>query len=403
MRVLKTVQSYFPFQERGGTAFKVRAIARGLARRGHKVTVLTADLGIRDRNSNWHFERCPWGWRYEEDGVETVYLSTIARYRAATLNLGAMRFCTSSVRNFDLIHIYGLYDLLGPAAAFSCRRSAIPYVVEPMGMYRPIVRNLALKRMYQRMIGARLAQQARFVIATSELERADLVGTGIDSERIAFRRNGIDVPGLLPERGAFRKALHLQENATLILFLGRIVSKKRPDLLIQAFADWSRRSADRHNSFLVVAGPEEGDGYVRSLKSLAGSLGVSERVLFIGPVYDEKKWQAYRDADVFVLPSENENFGNTAAEAACCGTPVIVTDRCGVAPFIAQAGLIVAPERVAIATALEKLLGDRAFNHRCCSGCSEVAGRLSWNAPLDELEQLYRQCCSVSLPQQIVA
>lgn len=402
MRVLKTVQSYFPFQERGGTAFKVRAIARGLARLGHDVTVLTADLGIRSRNAAQRFESCPWGWRYEEDGVETIYLSTIARYRAVTINFGAMRFCASSIRRFDIVHIYGLYDLLGPHAAFFCRRNAIPYVLEPMGMYKPIVRNLMLKRLYQQMIGARLAHRARSVIATSEMERDDLVGAGIDTEKIAFRRNGIDVPSRLPERGGFRRGLRLPENATLILFLGRIVSKKRPDLLIQAFADWHRESADRHNSFLVVAGPEEGDRYVRSLKSLAESLGASERVLFIGPIYDEQKWQAYRDADVFVLPSENENFGNTAAEAASCGTPVIVTDCCGVAPFVERAGLIVRPERIAIANALEKILGDQAFNRRCRNGCAE-ASRLSWDAPLDELDQLYRQCCSVSVPQQIVA
>ncbi|MGH9733234.1 MAG: glycosyltransferase [Candidatus Acidiferrales bacterium] len=403
MRVLKTVQSYFPFQERGGTVFKVRAIARGLARRGHHVTVLTADLGIRSRNTDRQFEPCSWGWRYNEEGVETVYLSTVARYRALTVNPGAKRFCDSSPASFDLVHIYGLYDLLGPAAGSFCKRNAIPYVLEPMGMYRPIVRNLALKRVYQRMIGAHLAERARFVIATSELERKDLLATEIDSEKVVVRRNGIDVPNRLPERGGFRKVLAVPESATLILFLGRIVSKKRPDLLIQAFSDWRGKASDRQNSLLIVAGPKEADGYVRSLKSLAQSLGVSERVLFIGPVYGDQKWQAYRDADVFVLPSENENFGNTAAEAASCGTPVIVTDCCGIAPLIERAGLIVAPQRVALANALERILGDRAFNRRCRSGCAEVSGHLSWDEPLDEIEQLYRQCCSISVPQQIVA
>lgn len=400
MRVLKTVQSYFPFQERGGTVFKVRAIARGLARRGHHVTVLTADLGIRSRNSDRQFEPCSWGWRRNEEGVEIVYLSTVARYRALTVNPGARRFCDSSLKSFDLVHIYGLYDLLGPAAASFCKRSAIPYILEPMGMYRPIVRNLALKKVYQQMIGARLAERARFVIATSELEREDLLAAGIDPEKVVVRRNGIDVPDRLPERGGFRKSLDLPEIATVILFLGRIVSKKRPDLLIQAFADWEGRASDRQNSFLIVAGPKESDRYVRSLKSLAKSLGVSERVLFIGPIYGDQKWQAYRDADVFVLPSENENFGNTAAEAASCGTPVIVTDRCGTAPLIERAGLIVPPERVAIANAIEKILGDRAFNRRCRTGCTEVPGRLSWDQPLDELEQLYRQCCPANISQQ---
>src|SRR5271156_5729014 len=78
MRVLKVVQSYFPFQDRGGPVVKVRALARGLAQRGHQVTVLTADLGLQKLNgSAMSFQPCPWGWRAEEDGVESIYLSTL--------------------------------------------------------------------------------------------------------------------------------------------------------------------------------------------------------------------------------------------------------------------------------------------------------------------------------------
>ena len=58
--------------------------------------------------------------------------------------------------------------------------------------------------------------------------------------------------------------------------------------------------------------------------------------MFTGPLYDEAKWAAYRDADLFVLPSQSENFGNAAAEAIACGTPVMVTDRCGIAPLVDQ-------------------------------------------------------------------
>ena len=64
--------------------------------------------------------------------------------------------------------------------------------------------------------------------------------------------------------------------------------------------------------------------------------------MFTGPLYGDAKWAAYRDADLFVLPSQNENFGNTAAEAVACGTPVLVTDRCGIAPIVdRRAGVVV--------------------------------------------------------------
>ena len=125
MRILKVVQSYFPFQDQGGPVVKVRALARGLAKRGQQVTVLTADLGLGaapDSGAGVTFERCAWGWQAQEDGVRAVYLTSLVRYRALTLNPHVIGFCRASVSQFDLVHLYGLYALLGPAVSYFCRR-----------------------------------------------------------------------------------------------------------------------------------------------------------------------------------------------------------------------------------------------------------------------------------------
>jgi len=403
MRVLKVVQSYFPFQERGGTAFKVRAIARGLARRGYDVTVLTADLGIPKESSACALKKSGWGWLSGEDAVETVYLPTVAHYRALTFNPRVVRFCRASLGRFDVVHVYGLYDLLGPVVGYFCQRRGIRYVLEPMGMYRPIVRSFALKRLYHRLFGKRLVAGARFVVATSEQERLELVDSGLDPSRIVIRRNGVEAPDILPERGGFRRQWKIARAWKLILFLGRVISKKRPDLLLQAFAAWREQDRKRGNSVLVIAGPEERDGFAAHLKAMAKSLGVSENVFFVGPLYNQEKWQAYRDADVFVLPSQNENFGNTAAESAACGTPVIVTNRCGIAPFVEDAGMVVAPKPGEIVQALTRILENAVFNGRCRQGCAEMAKRLSWDAPLDESEQLYQRCVSSPIPQEVLS
>jgi glycogen synthase len=64
MHILKVVQAYYPFQENGGAVVKVRALARALARHGHEVTVLTADLGVAARDdTTMKIERSRWGWR----------------------------------------------------------------------------------------------------------------------------------------------------------------------------------------------------------------------------------------------------------------------------------------------------------------------------------------------------
>jgi glycosyltransferase involved in cell wall biosynthesis len=403
MRILKIVQSYFPFQERGGTAFKVRAIARALAQRGHQVTVLTADLGIASRtDSAGRFEPGDWGWQSVEEGVVAIYLPTLARYRALTACPRVVRFCGASLRRFDIAHVYGVYDLLGPVAAHYCQRQGVPYVLEPMGMYRPIVRNLALKEMYRRVFGKRLAARARFVIATSAQEQQELLDAGVDRSQIVLRRNGVDGPEVVPARGEFRRAWNIPETTRIVLFLGRIVTKKRPDLLLEAFAGCSRTSG-AGKAVLVIAGPDERDGFLPRLKSMADLLGITSKVLFTGPLYGQQKWRAYRDADVFVLPSENENFGNTAGESVLCGTPVIVTDRCGVAPLVKNAGLITGIKKEELEGALDRMLGDEAFYERCRAACHESAKGLSWEGPIEECERLYAASVSNQMTPELVA
>jgi glycosyltransferase involved in cell wall biosynthesis len=393
MHILKTVQAYFPFQDKGGPVVKVRSLARGLVERCHHITVLTADLGLsKHKEFQARADRCEWGWRSKQDGVEAIYLSTRGHYRALTINPHVMGFCRRSLSDFNVVHIYGLYDLLGPAVSYFCRRQGIPYLIEPMGMYRPIVRSLRMKQAYFGLLGNRMVEGAQFLIATSEQEKQELVEGGIEGSRIVIRRNGVDLPEKLPGRGVFRRRWGIAENAKLVLFLGRLVSKKSPDLLLEAFAHWKDKSSNGKAAVLVLAGPDERDAFLSRLRSMANQFGLTQSVRFTGPLYDEEKLQAYRDADVFVLPSQNENFGNTAAESAACGTPVIVTDRCGIAPCVGQAGLVVSHNCADLERALAQLLEDPTLRERYQEGCGKMVRDLSWEVPLDQSEGLYKQC-----------
>jgi glycosyltransferase involved in cell wall biosynthesis len=145
---------------------------------------------------------------------------------------------------------------------------------------------------------------------------------------------------------------------------------------------------------LVFAGPDEG-GVKTELDQMATQLGVRTKVQFAGPVFGEAKWAAYRDADVFVLPSQNENFGNTAAEAVAAGTPVVVTEQCGIAPLLAEeAGLVVPHDAAALSEALERILSDSELRGRLAVGCTTVTSRLGWEEPVREMERLYATLAS---------
>src|SRR5690349_12992356 len=311
MRILNVTETYAPFLEFGGPPVKVRALAEGLARKRHQVTVLTADWGLEKRATDIGEKndagRTPFGWRRRENNVETIYLPTWLHYRQVSWNPAVSRYCRAQLENFDVAHMFGLYDLLGPAVAAACRKRAIPYVVEPIGMFIPIVRNMWLKRIYKSMWGTQMLQGASAVVATSEQEMEELTSGGIPRAKIVMRRNGVEAPASLPEPGAFRTMLKVPEDAKLVLFLGRLSVKKSPELLLRAFAE-ARKQLEGIK--LVFAGPDEG-GMKRQLEQVAEQLGVSQHVQFAGPLFGQDKWAAYRDADVFVLPSQNENFGNT--------------------------------------------------------------------------------------------
>ena len=165
--------------------------------------------------------------------------------------------------------------------------------------------------------------------------------------------------------------------------------------MLEVFSHWSRRGNGARGSVLVMAGPDEGDGFRHHLEAITAQMGLNGRVLFTGPLYGDAKWAAYRDADVFVLPSQNENFGNTAAEAVACGTPVLVTDRCGIAPIVDQrAGLVVPHDCAALEAGLAQILDDPAFAARLRGGCQGVANSLSWAEPLAQMETLYQELIS---------
>ena len=396
MRLLYVTQSYYPFLERGGPTVKVRALARGMASLGHTVTVLTADLGFdRAKREIAGAIAGQRGFESNENNVEAIYLRTRGRFRSLTWNPGVAAYCRERLGDFDVTHIYGLYDLIGARAGSACRRIAQPYVVEPMGMLLPIVRNIGMKHLYHRTLGGRLLQSASRLIATSEQERQELVEGGIADSKIVVRRNGIEIPANFPPAGSFRTQWGIAKDAKLVLFLGRLVSKKSPELMLEAFFHLNRDGNGARGSVLVMAGPDEGNGFRRNLEAIAAQMGLNGSVLFTGALYGDDKWAAYRDSDVFVLPSQNENFGNTAAEAVACGTPILVTDRCGIAPLVDQrAGLVVPHDCAAIEVGLARILNDPAVAARLRAGCKGVADSLSWAEPLAQMETLYRALIS---------
>jgi len=375
----------------GGPPAKVRGIARALARRGHKVTVLTTDMGApSDRDANdWQPATSAWGREWENDGVNAIYLAAIAKYRATTINRRLLDFCRQRVPEFDLVHIYGLYDLIGPVVARFCRRRGLPYIVESLGMFQPKVRSLRKKRLYHAVVGDSLLREAAVIIATSKTERAELIEGGVPNEKIALRPNGLDLKDFekLPLRGGLRSKLGINDSDRVVLFLGRLSFIKGLDNLVRAFIEISGKQG---NVRLVIAGPDDGDGCLKAIQELARNVKLGDRVIISEALYGDRKLEAFVDADLCVLPSRYESFGNAAAEAIAGGVPVLATDACGIAPIISdRAGLVVTATVAGLRDGLDALLSNSLLLAKLRAGCARVANELSWDRPVDLMEAIY--------------
>lgn len=294
----------------------------------------------------------------------------------------------AAVRRSDLVHVMGFRDPVGTLAALLAHRSGVPLVVEPMGMHRRRVRSVRIKTMFDRTLGAVVMRRADVVVATSSLERDELVSDDVRSGRIVIRPNGIDVgpPGALPPRGSFRLEHGIPADVPLVLFLGRITRKKGLPDLVEAVAGLP-------GVWLAVVGPDDRDGTSELIRSLVSRSGIDDRVR-VDPRgrWGDERQAVFADADAFCLPSETENFGNAPAEAAALGMPVVVSDRCGVAEYLSPEAHRVVPwaDVDALRAGLEWALrpGARA-------AAVEVAGdlreRFAWARVAEEQDTIYRR------------
>jgi glycosyltransferase involved in cell wall biosynthesis len=159
-----------------------------------------------------------------------------------------------------------------------------------------------------------------------------------------------------------------------VLFLGRLHPKKGLELLLPAFA---RLPGD---ALLVIAGPDS-DGYRARLEALAAGLGVGHRLLFTGLLLGRDKWAALVDADLFVLPSYQENFGIAVVEALAAGTPVLISDQVNLHREVrgAEVGGVVPLDPEALATDLARWMGDANLRREAgAQGAALVRERYLW-------------------------
>jgi glycosyltransferase involved in cell wall biosynthesis len=367
LRVLFASPAWAPSRAFGGPVVAGRELVRRLVARGHTVDVITTTIVDLEQRP------APRSSTRVVDGATVRYLATPLRYRwmgiPPTLPVALARLPRP-----DVVHVFGFRDPVttGTAAWYRLRR--VPYVFEPLGMFEPRLRKVALKRALDATLYRGVARGAAAVVVASDRERDAVVAAGVDASKVRVRGNGFPEPVAHAHADGLRARLGIPAEAPIVLYVGRIAAGKGIEHLVET----AREIRDAH---VVLSGPDDRHGVTTQ----------APRVHTL-PMTDEPPRELYPQADVFVLASEGESFGMAAAEAAAAGTPVIVSDRCGIAGFFEDGEALVVPyERTAVVDAVRRVLSDAQLRERLARGGVEAARRTSWDRVTDLQEEIYRE------------
>jgi len=242
---------------------------------------------------------------------------------------------------FDGAVSHGLWTFNGYATwkAFAAK---LPYVVFPHGMLDPYFkRAFPLKHMkkwvYWLTAQYWILRAAHRVLFTSTAE-AELAKQSFWLHRWNAQVVPYGASGPEGDPTAYKNAFFAHcpsvANKPYLLFLGRIHPKKGCDLLVDAFARIAAQAPDLQ---LVIAGPDQVN-WRAELEARAAAAGIADRLHWPGMIRGDLKWGAYYGCEAFVLPSHQENFGISVAEALACGKLVLLADKVNIAEDVKAAG-----------------------------------------------------------------
>ena len=232
---------------------------------------------------------------------------------------------------YDAVIVNGLWQYTSFAVWRALSGSQTPYYVFSHGMLDPWFKHTyplkhLKKWLYWPWAEYRVLRDARRVIFTCEDERLlARESFWLYKVKEAVTAFGVKNPPVNGEEqaGQFLMQYPQLNGKRIALYLSRIHVKKGCDLLIDAFAKVALRDERLH---LVMAGPDQ-TGWIPSLQAQAEALGIAHRITWTGMLQGDMKWGAFYAAEVFVLPSHQENFGIVVAEALACGKPVLISNK----------------------------------------------------------------------------
>ncbi len=371
MRIAQVSPWFYPHL--GGVESHVQSLSAELAHRGHEIVVVTSQDDPQSAE------------REAIDGFRVVRV----RPRTTLVRTPIVPKIRSALRDVpaDLIHAHLPPPLSAHYASLAAGLRSLPLVLTyHCDVQLPSALGTFMEAMYRRSLGASTLRRAAKVIVTTR--------TYALTSRSIWQMNPVVIPNAVDHRrfhpdvdgASVRMKLGIPPEKVVVLLVGRIVPHKGVEHIIEA----SRSVPDVQ--FLIA-----GDGsLLESMKRLAASMGVRDRVRFLGRVSQEALPRVYAACDIFALPSVSrlEAFGIVALEAMATGKPVVVADIPGVREVIedGREGLVADPVNPAdLAAKINRLVADPSLRREMGRRARDkVLASYSIEKVTDQILDVYR-------------
>jgi len=318
LKILHLIPTYKPAYIYGGPIFSVSLLCENLAAAGHEVKMLTTTANGR------HELDVPIGVPQNVDGVTTLYFRRWTKDHSQ-FSPALIWQLWKDCRRYDVVHFHSWWNIPTLASVLICWVRGVKPVLSPRGMLSDFSfekNHASLKSLFHRTAGRFLLRKTCLHL-TSEAEKAEVAGIGGES---------FILPNFIQLAPDTQSLITNHQSSFTLFFLSRIHPKKNLESLIEALSQ-----VDFDFRFQIAGIGEE--SYIRQLKAFIHSKQVTEKVEWLGPLHGEEKFRHYAAANLFVLPSINENFANVVIEVLSTGTPVLVSQGVGLAAYVKENNL----------------------------------------------------------------
>ena len=289
-------------QDQGGPVESLRLIVKAQVSSGHRIQIVHTHTSSNGMTIDF------------ENQTKIIELKSFTNYR---VSFNSINKIINKDYIPDIIHVHGLWSYNLIVVQKISKKFNIPFFISPCGMLNPKALKISKyrKKIISFLFEESIIKSANCLIAKSQLEFKDISNL-YPNNRIEIIGNPIDL-------------YHLDDNYNInsdsknkeLIFIGRIHHVKG---LVQLLRAWNKIAPKFQDWELTLIGPDESN-YLSQLQKIINFK--QNRVKYLGAIYNREKWQRLYNADLFIMPSNFENFGTSILEALSSGLPVIISNQ----------------------------------------------------------------------------